>query len=431
MTHKSATLDFAEGTHPSRDMQELGEAARAAAAVLARSPQEQRNQALRAGARALRAAETEILAANAQDMKSAEARGLSAALLDRLLLDPKRLEAMAQGLEAIAELPDPLHRVLAEWEQPSGLRLQRVAVPLGVIGIIYESRPNVTADAAALCLKAGNAAILRGGSESFASSGAILDALREGLTAAELPEGCLQRPATRDRALVGEMLRAHQWIDVIVPRGGRSLIERVMQEAKVPVLAHLEGNNHTYLHSAADPRRALDLTLNAKMRRTGICGATETLLVDAAVAAELLPPILEALSEKGCELRGDPTVQALSDRVAPAEEADWDKEYLAPILAIKTVSGVEEALDHIARHGSGHTECIVTEDPAAAGLFLERVDAAIVMHNTSTQFADGGEFGMGAEIGIATGKLHARGPVGTEQLTSYKYLVRSDGVTRA
>ena len=431
MSVKPATLELTDGVRPSGDMQTLGQAAREAAAVLAQSPAEQRNQALHAGAAALRSAEARILAANAEDMKAAEARGLSAALLDRLLLDPKRLEAMAQGLEAIAALPDPLHRVLAEWERPNGLRLQRVAVPLGVIGIIYESRPNVTADAAALCLKSGNAAILRGGSESFASSGAILEALRDGLKAAGLPEGCLQRPATRDRALVGEMLRAHQWIDVIVPRGGRSLIERVMQEAKVPVLAHLEGNNHTYLHSAADPRRALELTLNAKMRRTGICGATETLLVDQAVAGDLLPPILEALAEKGCELRGDAAVQALNEKVVPAVEADWDKEYLAPILAIRMVSGIDEALAHVARHGSGHTECIVTEDGAAAARFLDRVDAAIVMHNTSTQFADGGEFGMGAEIGIATGKLHARGPVGTEQLTSYKYLVRSDGATRA
>lgn len=424
------TIELVEDLQPTAQMEVLGKAAQEAASLLARSPREQRDQALREGAAAIRASRDEILAANAEDMEAARAKGLNPAMLDRLLLDSARLEAMAKGLEAIAELPDPLGRILAEWERPNGLHIQRVAVPLGVIGIIYESRPNVTADAGGLCLKSGNAAILRGGSESFNSSNAILKAMQHGLQAAGLPESCLQRPASRDRALVGEMLRAHRWIDVVVPRGGRSLIERVLQEAKVPVLAHLDGNNHTYLHRAADPQKALALTMNAKMRRTGICGATETLLVDKEVAEDLLPPILEALHEKGCELRGDEVVQALDERVLPAQEADWDQEYLAPVLAIRTVSGIAEALAHIACHGSRHTECIVTEDGEAAEVFLTQVDAAIVTHNTSTQFADGGEFGMGAEIGIATGKLHARGPVGTEQLTSYKYLVRSAGATR-
>lgn len=426
------TITLAEESEVAAEqMAALGRDARMAAAVLVRSSLDQRNKALLEGAVALRAAEARLLAANAEDMRAAEAKGLSAALLDRLRLDPERIEAMAQGLETVATLPDPLGRVLAEWERPNGLWIQRVAVPLGVIGIIYESRPNVTADAGALCLKAGNAAILRGGSESFHSSGAILEALQAGLAAAGLPAACLQRPPGRDRALVGEMLRAHRWIDVIVPRGGRSLIERVMQEAQVPVLAHLDGNNHTYLHRAADPDKALTLTVNAKLRRPGICGATETLLVDSEAAARLLPPILDRLVAEGCELRGDPAVQALDGRVLPADASDWDCEYLAPVLAIKTVSGLEEALAHIENHGSRHSECIVTEDSEAATVFLEGVDAAIVMHNTSTQFADGGEFGMGAEIGIATGKLHARGPVGAEQLTSYKYLVRSDGRTRA
>jgi len=424
------TALLAEKPDLAAEMETLGAAARAAAEVLARSPRAQRDSALTEGAAALRAHSGAILAANAKDLAAAEAKGLSPALLDRLALDEKRIDAMARGLEAIAALPDPLGRLLAEWEQPSGLQIRRVAVPLGVIAVVYESRPNVTADAGALCLKSGNAAILRGGSESFQTSGAILEALRAGLAAAGLPEACLQRPATTDRAFVGELLRAHRWVDVIVPRGGRGLTERVMREARVPVLAHLDGNNHTYLHAAADPAKALALTVNAKLRRPGICGATETLLVDADAAPELLPPILDALAERGCELRGDAAVQALDARVRPAEEADWDTEYLAPVLAVKTVGGLEEALDHIARHGSRHTECIVTEDAEAAAAFLERVDAAIVMQNTSTQFADGGEFGMGAEIGIATGKLHARGPVGTEQLTSYKYLVRSAGSTR-
>ncbi|SMF08112.1 glutamate-5-semialdehyde dehydrogenase [Tistlia consotensis] len=409
---------------------ELGRRARAAATVLARTPAEQKNRALLAAAAAIRSDAGMILRANGRDMEAARARGMTGALLDRLELTPARVEAMAAGLEQIAALPDPVGRTLAEWQQPSGLRIARVSVPLGVIGIIYESRPNVTADAGGLCLKAGNAAILRGGSESFHSSGAILACLQRGLAEAGLPEAAIQRPETTDRAAVGHLLRLHQYLDVIVPRGGRGLIERVMNESRVPVLAHLDGLVHTYLHAAADPEKARAIAVNAKLRRVGICGATETLLVDRTVAARLLPPILADLAAGGCELRGDAAVQALDSRVVPATDADWDTEYLAPILSIRTVEGLDEALAHIARHGSHHTDCIVTEDAAAAERFLAEVDSAIVLHNASTQFADGGEFGMGAEIGIATGRLHARGPVGAEQLTSYKYLVRGSGQTR-
>ncbi|MEX2631883.1 MAG: glutamate-5-semialdehyde dehydrogenase [Tistlia sp.] len=409
---------------------ELGRRAKAAAAVLAQAPGEQKDRALRAAAAAIRAEGAAILAANREDLEAARARGMSGALLDRLELTPARLEAMAAGLEQIAALPDPVGRTLAQWRRPNGLEIARVSVPLGVVGIVYESRPNVTADAGGLCLKAGNAAILRGGSESFHSSGAILACLRRGLAEAGLPADALQSPATTDRAAVGHLLRLHQYLDVIVPRGGRGLIERVMEESRVPVLAHLDGLCHTYLHAGADPEKARAITVNAKLRRVGVCGATETLLVDRAAAADLLPPILEALAAGGCELRGDAAVQGLDPRVLPAEAADWDTEYLAPILSVKTVEGLEEAMAHIARHGSHHTDCIVTEDAAAAERFLAEVDSAIVLHNASTQFADGGEFGMGAEIGIATGRLHARGPVGAEQLTSYKYRVRGSGQTR-
>ena len=408
----------------------LGRRAKQASARLAQAPGEQKDRALRAAAAAIRSRSAEILEANARDMAAAEARGLSGALLDRLNLTPARIEAMAEGLGQIAALPDPVGRVLAEWQRPNGLGIARVAVPLGVIGIIYESRPNVTADAGGLCLKAGNAAILRGGSESFESSGAILGCLQQGLAEAGLPTDALLRPETTDREAVGALLRLNDYVDVIVPRGGRGLIERVMAESRVPVLAHLDGLCHTYLHAAADPAMAQALTVNAKLRRVGICGATETLLVDAEAAARLLPPILDDLLAGGCELRGDAAVQALDPRVGPAAETDWDTEYLAPVLAVKTVAGLEEALAHIARHGSHHTDSIVTEDAAAAQRFLAEVDSAIVMHNASTQFADGGEFGMGAEIGIATGRLHARGPVGAEELTSYKYLVRGTGQTR-
>ncbi len=413
-----------------QEMQALGRAARAAADALALAPRSAKDQALRAGAAALRDDATRILAANAQDMAAARTKGLSGAMLDRLELTPSRVEAMAQGLETIADLDDPVGTELARWSRPNGLDIARVRVPLGVVGIIYESRPNVTADAGALCLKAGNAAILRGGSESFHSSHAIAAALGVGLAAAGLPAAAVQLVPTADRAAVGMMLRMSEHIDVIVPRGGRSLIERVMAESRVPVLAHLEGNCHTYLHRSADPAMAVALAVNAKLRRTGVCGATETLLVDRDAAERLLPPVLDALIAAGCAIRGDEMVRRFEPRAAPATELDWRTEYQDAILAVKTVAGLDEAISHIARYGSHHTDCIVAADPDAAARFLNEVDSAIVIHNASTQFADGGEFGMGAEIGIATGRLHARGPVGVEQLTSYKYLVRGSGQTR-
>jgi glutamate-5-semialdehyde dehydrogenase len=412
------------------DMAALGAAARAAAEQLAVTDSETKAQALLAAAGAIRANRDAILAANRADMAAARKKGLTAALLDRLELNPARVEAMAAGLEQIAQFPDPIGRVLGEWQRPNGLAIAKVAVPLGVIGIIYESRPNVTADAGGLCLKSGNAAILRGGSESFGSSGAILDCLQRGLAEGGLPTAAIQRVPTSDRAAVGMLLAMNGSVDVIIPRGGKGLIERVYAESKIPVLAHLEGLCHSYVDRAADPEMARKVVVNAKMRRTGICGATETLLVDRPAVASHLPGILEDLAAAGCELRGDPQVQALDPRVAAATPEDWDTEYLAPILAIKVVDGVDEAIAHINRHGSHHTEAIVTEDAATAERFLERVDAGIVMVNASTQFADGGEFGMGAEIGISTGKLHARGPVGAEQLTSYKYIVRGHGQTR-
>ncbi|MCP5367621.1 MAG: glutamate-5-semialdehyde dehydrogenase [Hyphomicrobiales bacterium] len=411
-------------------MRDLGARAKAAAAVLATTDTETKNRALRAGAAALRENAARIIAANAVDMAAGEQKGLTRALLDRLMLNEARVEAMAVGLEQIAELADPVGQVLAEWDRPNGLHISRVRVPLGVIGIIYESRPNVTADAGALCLKAGNASILRGGSESFHSSGAILDALHQGLRAAGLPEDAIQRVPTRDRAAVGEMLRLTDYIDVIVPRGGKSLIERVTAESKVPLFKHLEGICHTYVDATADLAMARDLVVNAKMRRTGICGATETLLVDRAALDSHLPALLAGLIEAGCEVRGDDQVAARDARVRPAAAADWDTEYLDAIISVKAVDGVAAAVDHIARHGSNHTDAIVTTDTAAAEYFLNHVDSAIVMVNASTQFADGGEFGMGAEIGIATGKLHARGPVGVEQLTSFKYQVRGTGQCR-
>ncbi|MFQ5784658.1 MAG: glutamate-5-semialdehyde dehydrogenase [Alphaproteobacteria bacterium] len=411
-------------------MSALGTAARAAAETLATTPGEAKNAALHAAARAIRERRDAILAANAEDMAAARRRGLSPALLDRLELSPARIEAMAAGLEAIAALADPVGDVIAEWTRPNGLAIQRVRVPLGVIGVIYESRPNVTADAGTLCLKAGNAVILRGGSESFRSSGAIADCLGRGLGEAGLPAGAIQMVPTRERAAVGEMLAMSGVIDVIVPRGGRGLIERVNAESRIPVFSHLEGVCHTYVHEAADKGMARDIVFNGKMRRTGICGATETLLIDRAIAKAYLPAILEPLIEAGCEVRGDARAQAIDKRVAPASAADWDAEYLDAVLAVKTVAGIDAAIAHIARHGSHHTESIVTDDAAAAERFLARVDSGIVLHNASTQFADGGEFGMGAEIGISTGKLHARGPVGVEQLTSYKYVVRGSGQVR-
>ncbi len=409
-------------------MAEIGHRARAAAADLALASAEAKVAALREAARAMRSREAEILAANKSDLSEAE--GLSSALRDRLALDPKRLEAIAGGLEAIADLPDPVGRVLAQWTRPNGLAIERVAVPLGVIGIIYESRPNVTADAGGLALKSGNAAILRGGSESFHSSRALVAALRQGLRRAGLPEDAIQLVPTRDRAAVGLMLGMSGVIDIIVPRGGASLIERVQRESRIPVIAHLEGLCHTYIDRAADPEKARAIVLNAKMRRVSICGATETLLVDRKVAASILPSILADLRAAGCELRGDPEVLALDSRVNAATEQDWRTEYLDAILAIRIVDGVGEAIAHIERFGSHHTDAIVTEDQAVAERFLREVDSAIVLVNASTQFADGGEFGMGAEIGISTQRLPPRGPVGAAELTTYKYLVRGSGQVR-
>lgn len=411
-------------------MQQIGEAARIAYRTLASASEKQKNDALTQSAKAIRAASAEILSANAEDMATARNRGLTGALLDRLMLDAARVEVMAAGLEAIAKLPDPVGQVLEEWDRPNGLHIQRVSVPLGVIGIIYESRPNVTADAGALCLKAGNAAILRGGSESFHSSNAIAKCLHAGLQAVGLPETAIQLVPTTDREAVGIMLQMHGLIDVIVPRGGRSLTERVQQESRVPTLLHLDGNCHTYIHAKADPQKAVDVVLNAKMRRTGICGATESLVMDAAIAPALLPQIVDALSAKGCVLKGDAQAQAADARIEPASEADWGTEYLDAVLSVKIVSDLEDAIEHVNRYSSHHTDAIITEDNAAAETYCNRVDSAIVMHNASTQFADGGEFGMGAEIGIATGRLHARGPVGAAQLTTYKYVVQGTGQTR-
>ena len=411
-------------------MLELGRRARAAAALLANAAPGAKVQALEAAAAAIRADADAILAANARDMEAARAKGLSPAMLDRLLLDGKRVEAMARGLEEVAALPDPVGTVLADWTRPNGLRIQRVRVPLGVIGIIYESRPNVTADAGGLCLKSGNAAILRGGSESFHSSRAIVAALHRGLEAAGLPPDAVQLVPTTDRAAVGQLLTMTEHVDVIIPRGGKSLTSRVAAESRVPVIKHLDGICHVFVHRAADPAKARAIALNAKMRRTGICGAMETLLVDRPALESHLRPILDDLIDAGCEVRGDAAVRALDPRVAPATEEDWDTEYLDAVLSVRAVDGLEAAVAHIARHGSHHTDSIVTEDAGAAERFLALVDSGIVLWNASTQFADGGEFGMGAEIGISTGKLHARGPVGAEQLTSYKYVVRGDGQVR-
>jgi len=356
---------------------------------------------------------------------------LSGSMLDRLMLDTDRVESMAAGIEAVAKLPDPLGRVLAEWERPNGLSIQRVAVPLGVIGIIYESRPNVTADAAALCLKSGNSTILRGGSESFHSSQAIYQCLREGLTDAGIVADAVQMVSTTDRDAVGCLLSSMgEWLDVVVPRGGKSLIKRVQDEARVPVIGHLEGICHVYLHESADTDMARGIVLNAKMRRTGICGAAETVLVDRAAAGRLLPEVAKALGEASCEIRGDDAVRAIVPTAVEASDQDWSTEYLDAIISIRVVDDIEQAIEHISYYGSGHTECIVTDDESAAAQFFRDVDSAIVLHNASTQFADGGEFGMGAEIGIATGRVHARGPVGADQLTSYKYIVRGSGQTR-
>jgi glutamate-5-semialdehyde dehydrogenase len=414
-------------TEPTQHLQQAAAAARAASHVLARSPATQRNAALHAMAAALRDATPEILAGNATDLASFSG---SAAFRDRLVLTEPRVAAMAQGLDNIAALPDPLGRVLADWTRPNGLRIQRLATPIGVIGMIYESRPNVGADAAGLCLKSGNAVILRGGSESLHSARAINAALVDGLRAAGLPEACVQIAPNTDRAYVAAMLAAAGLLDLIIPRGGKSLVERVQREARVPVLAHAEGLCHTYVHAAADPAMARAIVVNGKLRRTGVCGATETLLIDRAVAPALLPGIVTELRARGCDFRADAAARDIVADLPAAREADFDTEWLDAILSIAVVDGVDAALAHIARHGSEHTDAIVTEDAAAAERFLGGLDSAVGLWNASTQFCDGGEFGFGAEIGIATGRIHARGPVGLEQLTTYRYVVRGTGQVR-
>jgi glutamate-5-semialdehyde dehydrogenase len=413
-------------------MRDIGARARAASRAVALASAPQKNAALRAMARALRARSGSILAANEQDLVEAEAAGQTPAFIDRLLLDEARLAGVADAVASVAELADPVGRVTAEWTQePSGLRFERVATPLGVIAVVFESRPNVTADAGALCLKSGNAAILRAGSDSFRTSTEIAVALREGLEAAGLPGDAIQLVPTRDRAAVGEILKGLDGtVDVVVPRGGKSLVARVQSEARVPVFAHLDGNCHVYVHGAADLAMAREIVLNAKLRRTGVCGAAETLLVDEACAATHLSPLVNALLDAGCAVRGDEASRAVDPRVTAATEQDWATEFLDRIIAVRVVADLDEAVAHIERHGSHHTEAIVTADDGAAARFLTQVDSAIVLHNASTQFADGGEFGFGAEIGIATGRMHARGPVGIEQLCSFKYRVHGSGQIR-
>ncbi|HVZ28913.1 MAG TPA: glutamate-5-semialdehyde dehydrogenase [Asticcacaulis sp.] len=404
--------------------------AKAGAEALRLAGPEVRTQAILEAAKAIRAREAQILAANAEDQAGAKAKGLTDAMIERLILNPARVEAMAKGLEEVAALPDPVGKELARWTRPNGLDIARVSTPIGVIAIIYESRPNVTADAAALCIRSSNAAILRTGSEALNSALAIYAAFEDGFKAAGLPSSCVQLVPTSDRDAVGLILGGlNGAINLIIPRGGRSLVERVQKEARAPVLAHLEGLNHTYVHSAADPKKAVEVTVNAKMRRVSVCGATETLLIDEAVAGKLLPEIAKALEAKGCELRGDAAAQAIYPMKAATEE-DWRTEYLLPIISIRVVQDEAEAIAHIKTYGSGHTEAIITEDTAAAETFLNEVDSAIVLWNASTQYADGGEFGLGAEIGISTDRLHARGPVGAEQLTTFKYIVRGTGQTR-
>ncbi len=409
-------------------VERLARAGRSAQSALARMTPDERADALAAAADALRSDEAAILDANAQDIAAGEAKGLSPAMLDRLRLDPARLAGIADAVAAVAALPDPVGETISRAERPNGLVLERVRIPIGLIGIIYESRPNVTADAAALCVRAGNAVMLRGGSEAVRSNRAIHAAMVRGLATKGVPEAAVQLVPTQDRAAVGAMLAAAGLIDMIVPRGGKGLVARVQADARVPVLAHLDGINHTYVHAAADPAKARAIAVDAKLRRTGICGAMETLLVDAAFpeANGLLGDLIDA----GCEVRGDARAQAIDPRVSAASDEDWDTEYLDAILSVAVVDGVDQAMTHIAAHGSHHTDTIVTEDAAVAGRFMEQVDSAIVMHNASSQFADGGEFGLGAEIGIATGRLHARGPVALEGLTTYKWLVRGNGQIR-
>ena len=427
----TAPLKTVANTDVADVMHETGLRARRAARVLALAPARQKDAALAAAAEEIRARAGDILAANSRDLAEARASNATAAFLDRLALDEGRVNAMAAGLEVVRGLADPIGSVTERWQRPNGMIIERVRVPLGVIGIIYESRPNVTADAAALCLKAGNAAILRGGSESYRSNGAIHAALLAGLRKAGLPEGAIELVPTRERSAGGMMLAGLDGaIDVIVPRGGKSLVARVQQEARVPVFAHLEGICHVYVDKTAKLDMAKAIVLNAKMRRTGVCGAAETLLVDAAAAPSHLRPLITMLLDAGCEVRGDEATRAIDGRVKPTSEADWSTEYLDAIISVKVVTGLDAAIAHIERYGSHHTDAIVTQDAAAAEKFLREVDSAIVLHNASTQFADGGEFGFGAEIGIATGRFHARGPVGVDQLTSFKYRVRGSGQTR-
>lgn len=411
-------------------MQGIGRQAKAASEILALSTEEEKNVALLAAAKAVRAAKDDIKAANLKDMEIAKGRGLSGAMLDRLMLDDERIEAIAGSIEDIAALNDPIGDILETKNRPNGLEISRVRVPLGVIGVIFESRPNVTADAGILCLKSGNASILRCGSESAHSSRTIHGALVQGLKEAGLPENAIQLIPTQDRSAVGELLRLSEYVDIIVPRGGKSLIERVQNDSRVPVMAHLDGICHVYIDQAAELEKAVNITVNAKMRRTGICGSAETLLIDEKVIDSHMPAILSALADEGCEIRGDKTVVQKFRRAIEATEEDWGTEYLDAIISVKIVDGVKGAISHIAQYGSHHTDAIITEDNAAAEKFLNEVDSAIVIHNASTQYADGGEFGMGAEIGISTGKMHARGPVGLEQLTSYKYQVRGNGQAR-
>lgn len=410
-------------------MAEIGARAKAAAAELASASAERKHAALISAAEAVWQNRRDILEANAKDLDFGREKGLSDAMMDRLMLNEERIQGMVDGLRSVAEQPDPVGQVMDEWDQPSGLHIQRVRTPLGVIGVIYESRPNVTADAGALCLKAGNAVILRGGSESFHSSRAIHACLQEGLRTANLPEDSVQLVPTRDRAAVSEMLTMTDSIDVIVPRGGKGLVGLVQREARVPVFAHLEGIVHIYIDAAADPEKALKIVLNAKTRRTGICGAAECLLIHKDTVKTIGQGVIRALIDAGVEVRGDDSLRGI-DGVQPAGADDWGREYLDMIIAAKTVGSVDEAIDHIRTYGSNHTDCVITEDAEIARNFMTRLDSAILMHNASTQFADGGEFGMGAEIGIATGKMHARGPVGAMQLTSFKYLVTGDGTVR-
>lgn len=411
-------------------MHAIGEAARAAYRTLADATSEQKNKALIAAADAIIKNQKAILAANAKDMAGAKEKGLTGPLLDRLLLDEKRIKSMADGVRAVAELPDPVGKKITEWDRPNGLNIARVSVPLGVIGIIYESRPNVTADAGALCIKSGNAAILRGGSEGFHSSNAIAACLHEGLRVAGLPAEAVQLVPTQDREAVGIMLKMVGLIDVIVPRGGLSLTQRVAEESRIPTILHLDGNCHTYLHEKADLEKAVAITFNAKMRRTGICGATESILVDKSVVDSIWPAVAKKLLDEGCEVRADIRAKKADARIKDASEQDWGTEYLDKIVSVKTVSDVSEAIQHINHYSSHHTDAIITEDTAVAEQFLKGVDSAIVLHNASTQFADGGEFGLGAEIGISTGRLHARGPVGADQLVTYKYVVHGNGQIR-